>query len=100
MTFPPLVSPIAIFIWALNIIVICILVDVVLSWISAAGGRIPWYNPVIQAIHKIADGVLSPIRSVLFHGRGISVGGMGIDLSPLIALILLQLVQRMLWGLL
>lgn len=90
-------TPVDIFIILLNLLTICILVEVVLSWISLAGGRVPWYNPVIQTIRKITDGVLSPIRNVLNRAmRGMSIGGMGLDLSPLVALILIHLLRGIL----
>lgn len=88
-------QPTDLLIWLINLISICVLIDVVLSWVSMFGGRVPWYNPVIRFIRKIADAVLSPIRGVLSRIlRGAGMGGMGIDLSPLIALVMLSLLRN------
>ena len=57
---------------------ICILVYVILSWVAQSG-----YSPIAMLLGQIVDPVLRPARRLLP-----SLGG--IDLSPLIVLILLQ----------
>ncbi len=64
---------------------VLILVEVIASWILAMRVRLPlWAYNILQAIHTITAPVLDPIRRVMP-----SMGGL--DLSPIIALFLLQI---------
>ncbi len=64
-----------------------ILVEVIGSWILAARVRLPnWAYDILAAIHTITGPVLAPIRRIIP-----SMGGL--DLSPIIALILLDLLR-------
>lgn len=64
-----------------------ILLDVLFSWI-----RPDPYNPFVRAVHQIAGLVLDPLRRI--------VPGVGMfDITPIIALILLQILQGLLIGL-
>ena len=47
------------------------------------------YNPLIGLVHKIADPVLAPARRIL-------PAMSGIDFSPLVALVVLQLLKFLL----
>jgi YggT family protein len=68
---------------------IVILIDVIASWIMVANVRLPdAIFRLLAIIHNIAGIVLNPIRRVIP-----SMGGL--DLSPIIALIVLQLLQQM-----
>ena len=63
------------------------------TWIIIAAALISWvspnpYNPIVQFLHRVTEPVLRPIRRVL--GRYHT----GIDFSPLIAIIIIQFVQR------
>lgn len=60
-----------------------VLVAVVLSWI-----QVPYNNPLVQAVRMLTEPLLDPIRRVL-PPMG------GLDFSPLVLLILLQLVGRL-----
>jgi len=60
---------------------ICVLVHVILSWISQAG-----YNPVAMLLHQIVEPILRPARRIIPP-----IGGL--DFSPLITLILLQAIS-------
>jgi YggT family protein len=65
-----------------------ILIRVLLSWLPMAGIRIDPYNPIIRLLYSITDPILEPLRRYTTVGM--------IDLSPIVALIILQVVQRML----
>lgn len=60
-----------------------VLVAVVLSWI-----RVPYNNPLVQAVRMLTEPLLDPIRRVLPP-----VGGL--DFSPFVLLILLQVASRL-----
>jgi len=60
-----------------------ILARIVLSWIPL--GR---NNLVVQFIYKITEPILAPFRIIL------PLGGMGLDLSPIIVFFLINLLQR------
>ncbi|MFC2023343.1 YggT family protein [Chloroflexota bacterium] len=62
-----------------------ILIRVLLTWVNISP-----YHPVIQLLHRITDPILHPIRRLVP-----AVGGT-LDLSPVVALILLEVVQRVL----
>lgn len=68
---------------AFNIFIFSILIQVVLSWINPGA-----YNPVSSLLYSINEPVLKPFRSIL---PPIS----GIDLSPLLALLGLQVVKML-----
>jgi YggT family protein len=65
-----------------------ILVEVIASWILVANVRLPlWAYDLLQGIHTITSPVLTPIRRLLP-----SLGGL--DLSPLVALLLLEVLRN------
>ena len=64
-----------------NLFSLVILIRVILSWV-----RLDPYHPVSVFIHQVTEPVLAPIR------RFLPSTGM-IDFSPLIALVLIQVVQ-------
>ena len=68
----------------LNIFIGAILIQVILSWVAPGT-----YNPLIGLVYKIAEPVLAPARRIL---PSVS----GIDFSPLVALIVLQLLKILL----
>ena len=61
-----------------------VLVSVVCSWLS-----LPPDHPVLRVTGAPTEPVLAPIRRVL-------PGGGGLDISPLVLLLVLRLVQRLL----
>jgi YggT family protein len=72
-----------------QILQLLILVDVIGSWIVAARVRLPnWVYDILQAVHSITSPILSPIRRLLPN-----MGGL--DFSPIIALLLLGLLQSL-----
>jgi len=69
-----------------------ILIRVLLSWLPMAGVRIDPYNPIIRFLYTVTDPILEPLR------RYFTVGMM--DLSPIVALIGLQVLRYFLLSLL
>jgi uncharacterized protein YggT (Ycf19 family) len=95
-----MISPIDLVIWVLQALVIIIILDVIFSWIRFAGGRVPRYNPVVRFIERIANAVLDPLRQLqdrLLRSAG--ANPLPIDFSPLLAIILIQLLIGLLSGL-
>lgn len=69
-------SVITIYIWV-------IIIRALISWVSPDP-----YNPVVQILHKLTEPVLRPLRRLIPpHKLG------GLDLSPLIAVLILVLVR-------
>ena len=66
-----------------NLLIILIFVWVILSWI------LPPYHPVREALDRILEPMLAPIRRV------VPLAGM-IDFSPMILMILIELISRVL----
>jgi len=63
---------------------LAILARVLLSWV-----RVSPYHPAVELLYQITEPVLAPLRRVIP-----SIGMM--DISPIIALILLQIIQEVL----
>jgi len=62
-------------------------------WIIIASALISWvspdpYNPIVRFLRQVTEPVLRPIR------RLIPTYQTGIDFSPLVAIILIQLIER------
>lgn len=72
--------------WTEQIIEIMIIARVILSWIN----RDP-FNPLIQQLYRLTDPLLKPFQNIVPPEK---LGG--IDISPLIALLAVQLVARVL----
>lgn len=87
----PLSLP-AVFVWslaellrlALNVYLVSIFIQVILSWVNPGS-----YNPVISLLYSLNEPLLRPCRQLLPP-----LGGL--DLSPLIALIAIQLAKMLL----
>jgi len=67
-----------------TVLYFAILIRILLSWV-----RVDPYNPLVQILFQITEPVLAPFRRLI---PPIS----GLDLSPIAALIVLQLVQNFL----
>ena len=70
-----------------NVFIILIFLWVILSWIM------PPYHPLREALDRVVQPMLEPIRRV------IPMAGM-IDFSPMILMILIELIARILTGIL
>jgi uncharacterized protein YggT (Ycf19 family) len=87
-------------IWVLRALVIIIILDVIFSWIRFAGGRVPRYNPVVRFIERIANAVLDPFRQLQDRVlRSAGANPLPIDFSPLLAIVVIQLLIGLLNGL-
>jgi len=64
---------------------IIILARVIISWV-----QVDHYHPVVVWIYRLTEPVLSPIRAIIPFER------IGIDLSPLVLLLLMGVVKRLL----
>lgn len=71
-----------------------ILIRVLLSWVNPNPYSPVASHPAVQALYRITDPVLEPIRRTIPP-----IGGV-IDLSPVIALILIDLLRRLVESLL
>ena len=68
---------------------IILLTRVILSWAMSLGWRRPYSGPlrtVLDLIDDVTDPVLRPLRALIVPIRA---GGVGLDLSPLIAFVIL-----------
>jgi len=68
----------------LNIFLVAIIAQVILSWVAPQG-----YNPIISLIYSLTEPVLRPARRIL---PPIS----GIDFSPLLVFLVMQLIKILL----
>jgi len=67
-----------------------ILIRVFLSWINTDPYRPVITHPIVQVLLRITDPVLAPLRRVIPP-----IGGT-IDITPVIALLILEIVRRLL----
>lgn len=63
------------------------------TWVIIAAALITWvnpdpYNPVVKFLRRITEPVLRPIRQVLSRYQT------GLDFSPLVAILIIQFIQR------
>ena len=63
------------------------------TWIIIAAALISWvspdpYNPVVQFLRRATEPVLRPIRRLLAPYQA------GLDFSPLVAILIIQFVER------
>jgi YggT family protein len=69
--------------WILNLYTWIIIAAALITWVSPDP-----YNPIVRFLRQVTEPVLHPIR------RLIPTYKTGIDLSPLIAIILIQFIER------
>ena len=68
-----------------------IIVRAIISWVKPDP-----YNPIVRTLGRLTEPVLNPIRKVMLRISG----NLPIDFSPIIAIFLIQLVGRLLRGIL
>lgn len=78
-----MIQLVELFFYLLNL---AIFARILLSWLPIAGIRVDPYNPIVRLLHDITDPILEPFRRI------IPPIGM-IDISPIVAIIVLQVVQ-------
>lgn len=71
----------------LNFYMWVIIIRALISWVNPDP-----YNPIVQFLYKITEPVLHPVRRLL------PVYNMGIDLSPLIVILILYFLRSFLVG--
>jgi YggT family protein len=67
---------------------LAILARVIISWLPMVGMRIDPYHPLVRILYQITDPIIEPIRRFTTFGM--------IDFSPIVALILLDIIRRVL----
>lgn len=72
---------------ALRIYVVLIFARVILSYFPLTPGSV--FSSIDGLLRKVTEPVLSPVRRVL---PPVGVGGMGLDLAPLVVLLVVYLV--------
>ena len=73
--------------WLLQLYIIVVFLRVILSWFPISPDS-PIAS-VYRFVYAVTEPVLGPIRRVM---PGVGFGGMGLDFSPIIVLLLLQLI--------
>lgn len=71
-----------------------ILAECILSWVALAGGDM--VRDIYEAISRITEPFVGIFRKLI---PSIGGGGMGIDFSPMIAIIVLDLLKRLVFSL-
>ncbi|HHU32930.1 MAG: YggT family protein [Zhaonellaceae bacterium] len=74
---------------AFEILDVLILARVLLSWITH-----DYSNPIVRFVYEITEPILAPIRRIMPRTA------LPIDFSPIIAILLLNLIEKLLLGLL
>jgi len=73
---------VTIFNWLLTVYMWMIIIRALLSWVNPD----PW-NPIVQFLTRVTEPMLAPIR------RRLPTWQMGVDLSPMVAILIIWLVQ-------
>ena len=73
--------------WLLQAYLIIIFVRVILSWFPIQPDSV--FAAIYRFVYAVTEPVLGPIRRVM---PGVGVGGMGLDFSPIIALLALEVI--------
>lgn len=76
--------------WLFQIYQFLILIRVLLSWINVNPYRPTIDHPLIQLLYRVTDPVLEPLRRIVPP-----IGG-AIDITPVVALLLLQILRQVL----
>ena len=69
--------------WLLTLYTYVIIAAALISWDSPDP-----YNPIVQFLRRVTEPVLRPIRNVLARYQT------GLDFSPLVAILIIQFIQR------
>jgi len=71
-----------------QILSLAILLRVLLSWLPMVGVRIDPFHPALRILYQITEPILAPLRRFTTFGM--------IDFSPIAALILVDIIRRVL----
>jgi YggT family protein len=79
----------------LEILALLIIVAIILSWAMYFGARgISPYHPLVRKLRKITNPVLEPFRRLVPPYKL-----QGFDISPILAILVIQILQRILFRL-
>jgi YggT family protein len=70
--------------WAITIYIWIVIIRALISWVQPNP-----YNPIVQFLHAVTEPLLAPIRYYLLRAMPV-----GIDLSPMVLILLLVLIQK------
>ena len=76
--------------WAFQLYTLLILARVILSWVNTDPYRRPMDHPAVHLLNRVTDPVLLPLRKLIPP-----IGGT-LDVSPIAALFMLEIVRRIL----
>ncbi len=79
-------SPAGFIALAMNVIIILIIAEAIVSNVIAFGGKLSPYNPWVRNLRKVVNPILDPVRKLL---PSRTMGGW--DLSPMIVIVVLQI---------
>ncbi len=71
----------------IQVMMAAIIGSVIISWLRMFRVRVPYGNPLVRLIEETANLLLRPIRNAM------PMTGGGLDFSPLVALIILSIMQ-------
>lgn len=91
MYFVPMTSLSAILANLVEVLILLIIIEAIISNIIAFGGRISPYHPVVKFVRTIVNPILSPFRRLLPPRKT-----QNWDLSPILACVLLSLLHNFL----
>ncbi len=77
----------------IELLIWLILIEALVSNIIAFGGKLPPYHPAVKALRAVVNPILTPVRRLLPPPS--RTGGW--DLSPLIVIVLLQMLRSYLF---
>jgi YggT family protein len=72
---------------------LAIFIRIMMSWLPMAGVHVDPYNPAVRVLHEITDPILEPFRRI------VPPLGM-VDISPIVAVLVLRVVQSIVMSIL
>jgi YggT family protein len=77
----------------INIYMLVIFARIIMSWVTQASPPTPGtaYAQIVEALDRVTEPVLGPVRNMLPPVR---MGGMGLDLSPIVVILGLIILSR------
>jgi YggT family protein len=81
----------------INLYMLVIFARIIMSWVVSGSPPTPGtaYAQIVEGLDKVTEPVLGPVRAMLPPVR---LGAMGLDLSPLVVILVLILLSRAICG--
>ena len=79
---------------AINIIIYLIIIDIILSYAIAFNRKISPSNKWVRGVRMVVNPILNPLRRILPSPAKTG----GLDFSPMVAIILLEVLQNVILG--